>query len=781
MGLGPNLLPLGLLLLLPGKIALTPCTVGWETHGDNCTDVNECIDPVCGKDARCFNTIGSYFCKCHPGFHVHSNSTTYTGVEGACHDINECLERPGICGAKASCQNIVGSYNCTCSEGYISSTGERVFQPANGVTCTDEDECGRARPVCGRNGTCTNSPGGYTCTCEAGFSNHGDSHAPCSDVDECLTDATLCGERGSCGNIEGSYTCTCSHGYSNYGYAQGRCVELNCDMYQATVAPEQGFTGLKYIVSLMRNSCLELEAGGSAQLNGETLLEKLFTKTDDIMSDGPPKSNHDVSALLLSMETAMRLIGPQMRQPNTTIETKLTEAELRVWRGRTPPQGLTSVATEHARLDIHWESATGNGSYPGFSMVSLVSYKGLEAVTNHSFPKSDDAHKGHHFQINSKVVTAIVSNPATEHLDKPVTFTFSHLQSRDMNHTCVFWDTRSGKEMWSTQGCRRVKSSATHTTCSCTHLSSFAVLMSLYDMKDTFQLQLITWVGLSLSLVCLLLCIATFCFCRSIQGTRNTIHLHLCICLFIADLIFLAGISRTENRVGCGIVAGLLHYFFLAAFCWMFLEGVQLYRMVVLVFNTTLRPLIMVAVGYGVPAVIVTISALANAHGYGTDRHCWLNLENGFIWSFFGPVCIIIITNAFFFIITVWKLAQKFSSLNPDMTNLRKIKAFTVTAIAQLCVLGSMWIFGCFQFEGSSLVASYLFTIFNSLQGALVFIMHCLLSKQVREEYARFLSCICTDLAEKKKYSEFSSSHPSSSSQESRSLGSGQNTGESQI
>ncbi|XP_070298161.1 adhesion G protein-coupled receptor E5 [Salvelinus sp. IW2-2015] len=125
--------------------------------------------------------------------------------------------------------------------------------------------------------------------------------------------------------------------------------------------------------------------------------------------------------------------------------------------------------------------------------------------------------------------------------------------------------------------------------------------------------------------------------------------------------------------------------------------------------------------------------------------HCWLSLERGFIWSFFGPVCTIIILNVFFFIITVWRLAQKFSSLNPDLSNLRKIKVFTVTAVAQLCVLGTMWIFGVFQFqEEGTVVMTYLFTILNSLQGALLFIMHCLLNKTVREEYCKLLSCICT-------------------------------------
>lgn len=74
------------------------------------------------------------------------------------------------------------------------------------------------------------------------------------------------------------------------------------------------------------------------------------------------------------------------------------------------------------------------------------------------------------------------------------------------------------------------------------------------------------------------------------------------------------------HQVGCAVVAGLLHFFFLAAFCWMCLEGIQLFRMVVLVFNTSFKTLYMMAGGYGVPAVIVAVSALANAKGYGTKR-----------------------------------------------------------------------------------------------------------------------------------------------------------------
>jgi hypothetical protein len=45
------------------------------------------------------------------------------------------------------------------------------------------------------------------------------------------------------------------------------------------------------------------------------------------------------------------------------------------------------------------------------------------------------------------------------------------------------------------------------------------------------------------------------------------------MCLLVAEVLFLAGISQTDKRIVCGIVAGLLHFFFLCAFAWMFLEG----------------------------------------------------------------------------------------------------------------------------------------------------------------------------------------------------------------
>ncbi|KAK6300945.1 hypothetical protein J4Q44_G00290430 [Coregonus suidteri] len=627
-------------------------------------------------------------------------------LEGLCVDaeLNECLEKPQVCGSNTTCLNTIGSFHCQCQPGFRFSTN-------------------------------TN----YTRDCE--------------DIDECNVTAGICGVNGTCENQEGSYSCLCHPGHSNYGNKQVRCSVLTCDQFKADETPGQTVPGLAGLLSLMRNNCLALSNSGDAaggRLTGEVLLENVFTEINGLMSHGI-LSNREVSGLLGAVEDALSLIGPQLRDNHTTMETDHTEAELAVRRGQTPPTGPISLANDNTRLDISWETATGNVTYPGFALAGLVCYMTLERSVNNSFQYLTDtdtdtataAASKPSYQISSKVVTALVSNPATDHLAQPVILTFKHLQERaesaEMNYTCVFWSEGLVQEeggVWSRRGCT----------------------------KNTFELRLLTWLGLSVSVVCLLLCILTFWLCRSIQGTRTTIHLHLCVCLFIADLVFLTGISHTQSKGGCGVVAGLLHLFFLGSFSWMLLEGVLLYRMVVLVFNATIRPLYLYAVGYGLPLAIVIISAITYPDGYGTTQHCWLSLERGLIWSFFGPVCTIIILNAFFFLITVWRLAQKFSSLNPDLSNLHKIikGVFTVTAVAQLCVLGTMWIFGVFQFqEEGTVVMTYLFTILNSLQGALLFIMHCLLNKTVRVEYGKLLSCICTP--QKKRYSEVSTTNPSSS------------------
>ncbi|XP_026874657.2 adhesion G protein-coupled receptor E5 isoform X2 [Electrophorus electricus] len=733
MELKRHFVRIGLLLVVSLVQAEPHCHMGYQKNGTQCTDEDECQneDGLCGNYSKCHNTKGSYYCTCHQGFT--SRTPNFTAVSGQCNDSDECEIAPSVC----------------------------------------------------EHGICSNTPGTFTCSCPQGFRNQGNSSAPCIDIDECDSEEHVCGENGVCSNSVGSYHCQCNHGYSNYGNNQTKCTELKCERANSTF--EQADIVMSRLLSMLMSTCQSLSSQKEQQPTGkehtgETLLKELLNVSEMVVRGGVLDQSVALNTFLGVVEDTMHLISPQLNQPLTKIHNNVSEVWLAVRKERTPPNGSVLLSMDDVHLNISWETAVG-ASYPGYAYVALLSYKGLNS-SGSSVRVSEELEKDQKnatYQLNSRMVTALVSNPDTQTLAQPVTLTFKHLQegavSEELNYSCVYWEETPSGGVWSGRGCMKAELNSTHAVCTWSHLSSFAVLMALYPIKESFELVWTTRVGLAVSLVCLLVCIFTFRFCRPIQGTRTTIHLHLCVCLFIADLLFLFFISSTSNKGACAFVASLLHFFFLAAFCWMLLEGVQLYRMVVLVFHTTLRPLYMFAVGYGVPLAIVVISAAAFSQGYGTDRHCWLSLEEDFIWSFFAPVCIIIILNSFFFVITIWKLAGKFSTLNPDFSKLKKLRSFVVTAVAQLCVLGGMWVFGCFLFqEQGTLVMSYLFTLLNSLQGALIFIMYCLMSKTVREEYSKLFGTVCK--SQKKRYSEFSTNQSSNSQQPLKSM---QSTGESEI
>ncbi|XP_077331911.1 adhesion G protein-coupled receptor L3 isoform X3 [Lithobates pipiens] len=391
--------------------------------------------------------------------------------------------------------------------------------------------------------------------------------------------------------------------------------------------------------------------------------------------------------------------------------------------------------------------------------VAFVLYKNLGrylSTENASIKLEMEALTTNHtVVVNSPVITAAVYKESSSkvYLTDPVMFTVKHIEQSDdyFNPNCSFWSysKTNFSGHWSTQGCRLMTTNKTHTKCSCNHLTNFAVLMAhvavkQYDVVHDLLLDVITWVGILLSLVCLLICIFTFCFFRGLQSDRNTIHKNLCISLFVAELLFLIGINRTDQPIACAVFAALLHFFFLAAFTWMFLEGVQLYIMLVEVFESeNSKRKYFYLMGYGMPALIVSVSAAVDYKSYGTDKVCWLRHDTYFIWSFIGPATLIIMLNVIFLGIALFKMFHHTAILKPDTGCLDNIKSWVIGAIALLCLLGLTWAFGLMYINESTVIMAYLFTIFNCLQGMFIFIFHCVLQKKVRKEYGKCLRTHC--------------------------------------
>ncbi|XP_068583927.1 adhesion G protein-coupled receptor E2-like [Cebidichthys violaceus] len=436
------LLFVGLLCML-GE-SLSGCTLGFTySESGGCIDYNECDDkPPCGKHTKCLNTNGSFYCQCLKGFTEAKGEVNFT-LGGQCQDINECRDRTDNCSHAAYCTNLIGSYNCSCNSGYT----DAASSPGN---CIDIDECKEAND----------------------------------------TKVALCGEYGTCENRNGSYWCMCSKGYTNYGNDRTTCSKLDCDSFNGNGGPAPSLGGLADILFMMRNSCLALSdpsTAGEGKSDGKVLLKKLFTATEDILSPGHLSSSKDVSGLLGTVENAIMLIGPQLKDGRTKTNTTETDLEIAVQRGKTPPTGPIHLTNENASLDTDWTTAAGMGSYPGFALAALLSYKNLEISVNRSFDKLTGHEKdgvSPSFQISSRVVSVVVSNPSTQNLSSPVNITVRHLQdnaeSAKLSYICAYWN-ESGA--WSTDGCYQRESNATHTVCTCEHLSSFAVLMALYDME----------------------------------------------------------------------------------------------------------------------------------------------------------------------------------------------------------------------------------------------------------------------------------------------------------
>uniref|UniRef100_A0A4W5QKA2 Adhesion G protein-coupled receptor L1a n=1 Tax=Hucho hucho TaxID=62062 RepID=A0A4W5QKA2_9TELE len=351
---------------------------------------------------------------------------------------------------------------------------------------------------------------------------------------------------------------------------------------------------------------------------------------------------HTATMLLDVLEKGAFLLANNMygnrftdRAPNIDLEVHVLNTEMDLQDLSFPQNYVSDSTIQLSASTIKQYSRNGQVKVVFVLYKNLGSFLSTENATVKMELEAAPGERG--LAVNSHVIAASINKESSRvFLTEPVVFTLKHLQLE--NHyspNCSFWNysERSMTGQWSSQGCRLLDTNSTHTTCSCSHLTNFAVLMA-HHQPDVGPLILfvITWVGIVISLVCLAICISTFCFLRGLQTDRNTIHKNLCINLFIAELLFLIGIDKTQYHIACPIFAGLLHFFFLAAFSWMCLEGVQLYLLLVEVFESEYsRKKYYYLCGYCFPALVVGISAAIDYRSYGTKKAVYVCMSAAYM------------------------------------------------------------------------------------------------------------------------------------------------------
>ncbi|KAM6921433.1 adhesion G protein-coupled receptor L4 [Xenentodon cancila] len=730
--------------LFKSPMKLVLFTAWLSTLMDTCT-----LSDICGschKDATCKVMKGSNLgCYCNHGF-------TGDGIH-FCKDDNECQNGTNICGQRGNCTNTKGSYYCTCISGYT-STGEVKFLPNDGTECTDIDEC-ESREVCGPNSRCHNTNGSFYCTCQRDY-------VPTSGTKEFYP------EKGV----------RCKENPQKYCHDNNRCMKQAVNRtleYMSNLTEPQSLlreiakqtsgelTSVEVIayVEALSTSVSRLAAGEKDYAVRPSAINSTLSKLvkavnnlvekDELVAWSRIKEehrDHTITKLLHVVEESALSLGSNYQTP-TELEIKATNMELKLFTfdaHHTKTKLSVSMGGDHINLTPKLRpEVERNGSVS----VVFVRYDSISDILK---PSSDPGVTDYsryagtgEINVNSQVIAAAVKPADVYQLDH-VTFTLTHNEPIDTKADvtkCAFWeyeaDSLQGR--WAVHGCKTVHVNSNATTCSCSHLTHFAILMSSGRANLVAHqtiLTRITQLGMIISLICLSMCIFTFWFFSEIQSTRTTIHKNLCCSLFMAEFIFLVGINMNTHKLFCSVIAGLLHYFFLAAFAWMCIEGIHLYLIVVgVIYNKGFLHRNFYVFGYGSPAVVVAISATLGSKYYGTDKMCWLSTENHFIWSFIGPACLIILVNLLAFGVIIYKVYRHSVVKKPELSHYENIRSCARGAIALLFVLGATWTFGVLHILHETTLTAYLFTFTNAFQGMFIFIFLCVLSRKIQEEYYR--------------------------------------------
>ncbi|XP_061766369.1 adhesion G protein-coupled receptor B3 isoform X3 [Nerophis ophidion] len=383
--------------------------------------------------------------------------------------------------------------------------------------------------------------------------------------------------------------------------------------------------------------------------------------------------------------------------------------------------------------------------------------------------------------VNSKVI-AVTVRPEPKAIQTHLEIELAHLANGTLNPHCALWDSNLMNDSWgawSSKACRTVLTDASHTKCLCDRVSTFAILAQQpremnMEYSGVPSVTLIVGCGLScLALITLAVIYAVLW--RYIRSERSIILLNFCLSIICSNILILVGQTQTHNAGVCIMTTALLHFFFLASFCWVLTEAWQSYMAVTGKVRTRLIRKRFLCLGWGLPALVVAVSmGFTKTKGYGTPLYCWLSLEGGLLYAFVGPAAAVVLVNMVIGILVFNKLVSRDGILDKKMKHragqmsephtgltLKCAKCGVVSttalsattasnAMASLwssCVvlplLALTWMSAVLAMtDKRSILFQILFAVFDSLQGFVIVMVHCILRREVQDAFrCRLRNC----------------------------------------
>ena len=122
------------------------------------------------------------------------------------------------------------------------------------------------------------------------------------------------------------------------------------------------------------------------------------------------------------------------------------------------------------------------------------------------------------------------------------------------------------------------------------------------------------------------------------------------------------GIGQTESGGLCFLISAMLHYFLLATFVWMLLDGYHVYSLLLEMYEPErYRIHWFTLIGYGVPLIMLIVNLLIDFSSYAASNYCWLK-EDMMLKTFVLPVIVAIFTNLTFLSLTFISMCKHLPS-----------------------------------------------------------------------------------------------------------------------
>ncbi|XP_077147662.1 adhesion G protein-coupled receptor F5 isoform X2 [Ranitomeya variabilis] len=339
---------------------------------------------------------------------------------------------------------------------------------------------------------------------------------------------------------------------------------------------------------------------------------------------------------------------------------------------------------------------------------------------------------------------------------------------------CVFWNFNT--QEWDTTGCQaKNNSDSTMVTCVCDHLTSFSILMS-YDYnisrEEDFILTLISYIGLGISILSLVICIiieATVW--KSVTKNKTSYLRHVCIMniavsLLMADIWFIIGSAMSDYRNvdACVTATFFTHLFYLCTFFWMLTMGLILFYRLMCVFHDLSKTIMMgiaFFLGYGCPIIIsvITVAVTQPSKTYTYGKACWLNMKSKAYLAFIIPALTILLVNFITLFVVIIKVLRPSVGDKPKKEEKSSLNHITKCILILTPLLGLTWGFGIGVMITDTVVMRGIFSALNALQGFFILLFGCLMDKKVRDALLSRFS-VSRWSSQQTKTSNLSSSDP---------------------